>query len=268
MTSTAWHPANPPTPPRGDPPPSHSADPLTWHPGDPPPSTPATVDGRFGAATLGHPDPSPPTAGMEAPATPRVRLGPARAIVPAAVLLLLGAFLLGRWFADRGEVTVWQAVQPIPQGKAVTEADLRRSAVAKAAAGGALPVTADPGRQVARVPIPAGALLTRDVLTRGPGLPGRGEALVGVALAPGAAPADGLAAGDLVRVVRLPATAEEITQGGGGTLVLPAAPVWATRPGKDGATVVTLRVPVQDADHIAGLSAHGAVALERIAAPS
>jgi hypothetical protein len=43
-------------------------------------------------------------------------------------------------------------------------------------------------------------------------------------------------------------------------LVLPAAPVWAAGPGKDGATVVTLRVAVEDANHIAGLSAHGAVA--------
>jgi hypothetical protein len=105
------------------------------------------------------------------------------------------------------------------------------------------------------------------VLTRGPALPSQGEALVGVALAPGAAPADGLAVGDLVRVVRLPVTAEETRRSGGGRLVLPAAPVWAARPGKDGATVVTLRVAAEDADHIAGLSARGAVALERVAAP-
>jgi hypothetical protein len=77
-----------------------------------------------------------------------------------------------------------------------------------------------------------------------------------------------VAAGDLVRVVRLPVTPEEISQDGGGTLVLPAAPVWAARPGKDGATIVTLRVAVEDADHIASLSAHGAVALERVPAPS
>jgi hypothetical protein len=35
-------------------------------------------------------------------------------------------------------------------------------------------------------------------------------------------------------------TADEMWRSGGGTLVLPAAPVWAARPGKDGATVVTL----------------------------
>jgi hypothetical protein len=63
-------------------------------------------------------------------------------------------------------------------------------------------------------------------------------------------------------------TAEDLRRSGGGTLVLPAAPVWAARPGKDGATVVTLRVAVQEADHIAGLSAHGAVALERVPPPS
>jgi hypothetical protein len=164
-------------------------------------------------------------------------------------------------------VVVWQVTSPIPAGKAVTEADLRPGAVARTVADGALPASVDPGGHVARVPIPAGALLTPSVLTRGPALPGRGEALVGVALAPGAAPADGLAAGDLVRVVRLPVAAEELGRGGGGRLVLPAAPVWAVRPGKDGATVVTLRVAVDDADHIAGLSARGAVALERVAAP-
>ena len=241
-----------------------------WHPADPPTSTPAPVDRRFGAATLGHPDPSPmPPAGMDTPvATPGGRPGLKRMIVPAVALLVVGAFLLGRWFADRGEVVVWQVTHPIPPGKVVTEADLRQSTVAKAVADGTLPVTVDPDGHVARVPIPAGALLTPDVLTRGPALPSQGDALVGVALAPGAAPADGLAAGDLVRVVRLPVTPEEIRQDGGGRHVLPAAPVWAARPGKDGATVVTLRVAVEYADHIAGLSARGAVALERVAAPS
>jgi hypothetical protein len=239
-----------------------------WQP-DPPSSVPAPVDHRFGAATLGYPDPSPPPVGMNTSGdAPGRRPGLGRIMVPAVALLVVGGFLLGRWLADRGEVVVWQATHPIPAGKAVTEADLRRGAVTKTVADGALPATVDPDGYVARVPIPAGALLTPDVLTRGPALPNQGEALVGVALAPGAAPADGLAAGDLVRVVQLPATTEEIRQDSGGRLVLPAAPVWATRPGKDGATVVTLRVAVEDADHIAGLSARGAIALERVAAPS
>jgi hypothetical protein len=240
-----------------------------WQP-DPPASTPAPAGRRFGAATLGHPDPSPlPPVDMKAPSDARGRrhsLG--RMLVPAAGLLVVAAFLVGRWFADRGEVEVWQVTHAIPAGKAVTEADLRRGAVAKIVAEGTLAATIDPDGQVARVSIPAGALLTPDVLSRGPALPGQGEALVGVALAPGAAPADGLAAGDMVRVVRLPVTAEEIRRSGGGRLVLPAAPVWAVRPGKDGATIVTLRVAVDVADHIAGLSARGAVALERVAAPS
>jgi hypothetical protein len=238
-----------------------------WQP-DPPSSTPAPVDRRFGAATLGHPDPSPPPASTEAPGNAAGRRpGPGRTMVPAVALVVVAAFLLGRWFADRGEVVVWQVTDPIPAGKAVTAADLRRGAVAKAVAEGALPATVDPDGHAARVAMPAGALLTPDVLTRGPALPSQGEALVGVALAPGAAPADGLAVGDLVRVVRLPVTAEETRRSGGGRLVLPAAPVWAARPGKDGATVVTLRVAAEDADHIAGLSARGAVALERVAAP-
>jgi hypothetical protein len=240
-----------------------------WQP-DPPASTPAPAGGRFGAATLGHPDPSPlPPADIEAPSDTRGRRhGLGRMLVPAAGLLVVAAFLAGRWFADRGEVEVWQVTHAIPAGKAVAEADLRRGAVAKIVAEGALPATIDPDGQVARVPIPAGALLTPDVLSRGPALPGQGEALVGVALAPGGAPADGLAAGDMVRVVRLPVTAEEIRRSGGGRLVLPAAPVWAVRPGKDGATIVTLRVAVEFADHIAGLSARGAVALERVAPAS
>jgi hypothetical protein len=240
-----------------------------WQPDDPPSSTPTPADRRFGAATLGHPDPSPPPASMEAPGdAPGRRPSLGRMVVPAAALLIVAAFLLGRWLADRDEVVVWQATRPIPAGKAVTEADLRRGAVANTVADGALPTTVDPDGHVARVPIPAKALLTPDVLTRGPALPSQGEALVGVALAPGAAPADGLAAGDTVRVVRLPVTAEEVRQDGGGRLVLPAAPVWAAQPGKDGATAVTLVVAVEYADHIAGLSARGAVALERVAAPS
>lgn len=149
-----------------------------WQPADPPSPTPAPVDRRFGAATLGHPDLSSlPLAGMEAPGDALGRRpGLGRMIVPAVALLVVGAFVLGRWFADRGEVVVWQVTHPIPAGKAVTEADLRRGAVAKAVADGALPATADPDGHVARVPIPAGALLSPDVLTRGPALPqpGRG----------------------------------------------------------------------------------------------
>jgi hypothetical protein len=242
-----------------------------WQPADPPSSAPAPVQRRFGAATLGHPDPSPlPPVGMGAPENvPGRRRDRGRLLAPAVALLVLAALLLGRWFADRDdEVVVWQVTRPMPAGKALTEADLQRGAVAKAVVTGALSTTVNPDGLVARVPIPAGALLTPDVLTRGRALPNQGEALVGVALAPGAAPADGLAAGDLVRVVRLPVTPEEISQDGGGRLVLPAVPVWAARPGKDGATVVTLRVAVEAADHIAGLSAHGAVALERVTAPS
>jgi hypothetical protein len=237
-----------------------------WQP-DPPSSTPAPVDRRFGAATLGHPDPSPlPPAGMETPGpAPGGRPGLGRGLVAAVALLVVGAFLLGRWAADRGEVVVWQAIHPIPAGKAVTEADLRHGAVAKAVGQGALPVTTDPDRWVARVPIPAGALLTPDVLTRGPALPNQGEALVGVALAPGAAPADGLAAGDLVRVVRIPVGDQDAAIRPGGRVVRAAAPVWAAKAGKDGATIVTLRVPIPVADLIASLSARGAIALERIA---
>jgi hypothetical protein len=240
-----------------------------WQAADPPTPTPAPVDRRFGAATVGHPGPSaPPSAGPEAPGgDPGRRPGPHGMLVPALTLLVMGAFLFGRWSANRDEVVVWQAARPIPAGKAVTEADLRRAPVSEAAARGALRATTDPHGQVARVPIPAGALLTREVVTRGPALPSDGEALVGVALGPGAAPADGLAAGDLVRVVRIPVTGEEASARPGGRVVRAAAPVWAARVGKEGATTVTLRVPVAYADLIAGLSARGAIALERIAAP-
>jgi hypothetical protein len=176
------------------------------------------------------------------------------------------AFLLGRWSADRGEVVVWQATHPIPVGKAVTAADLRRGAVAETLAQGALRAATDPRGQVARVPIAAEALLTPDVLTRGPELPGRGEALVGIALGPGAAPADGLAAGDVVRVVRVPVGGAQASARAGGRVVLAAAPVWAASGGKQGAITVTLRVAIPYADLIAGLNARGAIALERIAA--
>ena len=69
-------------------------------------------------------------------------------------------------------------------------------------------------------------------------------------------------------MVRIPATGEEAAVGPGGRLVraatpVAATPVWAASSGKDGATTVTLRVPTADADLIAGLSARGAIALER-----
>jgi hypothetical protein len=232
-----------------------------------PSPTAAPAGGRFGAATLGHPGPSSPAStGPGAPDdTPAWRPRTAPILLAVVALLLVWVFLFGSWFADRGEVVVWQVTHPIPAGKAVTAADLRHAAVAGAAAQGAVPATANPDGWVARVPIPAGALLTPDMLTRGPGLPSHGEALVGVALAPGAAPAEGLVAGDLVRVVRIPVSSEEAAIRPGGRVVRAAAPVWAARDGKDGATTVTLRVPIAYADLIAGLSARGAIALERVA---
>jgi hypothetical protein len=232
-----------------------------------PSSTATPAGGRFGAATLGHPDHSSPASigpGVpgDAPAWwPRA----APMLVAVVALLLVWVFLLGRWSADRGEVVVWQVIHPIPAGKAVTEADLRPGTVAGEVAQGVVLATANPDGWVARVPIPAEALLTPEVLTRGPALPSDGEALVGVALGPGAAPAEGLAAGDLVRVVRIPVTEQEAAIRPGGRVVRAAAPVWAARTGKDGATTVTLRVPIIYADLIAGLSARGAIALERVA---
>jgi SAF domain len=237
-----------------------------WQPTDPPNPAPAPVDRRFGAATPGRPGPpAPPPAAAEAPGdAPGRRPGPHGMLVPALTLLVMGALLFGRWTANRDEVMVWQATRPIPAGKALTAADLRQGAVAGALAHGTVRPTTNLVGWVARVPIPAGALLTAEVLTRGPALPGHGEALVGVALGPGAAPADGLAAGDLVRVVRIPVTGQEAAVGPGGRVVRAAAPVWAASSGKDGATTVTLRVPTADADLIAGLSARGAIALERV----
>jgi hypothetical protein len=229
-----------------------------------PTATPA--GGRFGAATLGHPGPSSPAStGPGAPDDAQAWWPRTAPILGAVVVVLLvWVFLLGRWSADRGEVVVWQVIHRIPAGKAVTAADLRQAAVAGAAAQGAVPATANPAGWVARVPIPAAALLTPAVLSQGPAPPGHGEALVGVALGPGAAPAEGLAAGDLVRVVRIPVSSEEAAIRPGGRVVRAAAPVWAARTGKDGATTVTLRVPILYADLIAGLSARGAIALERI----
>jgi hypothetical protein len=230
-----------------------------------PTATPA--GGRFGAATLGHPGPSSPAStGPGAPDDAQAwwpRAAPLLVAVVASVLVWV--FLFGSWFADRGEVVVWQVIHPMPAGKAVTAADLRRAAVAGAAAQRAVPATANPDGWVARVPIPAAALLTPEVLTREPAMPSHGEALVGVTLGPGAAPAEGLSTGDLVRVVRIPVTDQEAAIRPGGRVVRAAAPVWAARTGKDGATTVTLRVPILYADLIAGLSARGAIALERVA---
>ena len=246
------------------------------HDASPPTRTPTTAGAaaaarRFGAAALGQ---TPAPAGLLGesadPGQSAVRYRPpVRMATLAAAVLLLAGFLLGRWVADRGELTVWQAARPLAAGEAVTPAALRRATVDKATARGALPATTTLGGRVARVAVPAGALLTSDALELVPALPDSGEALVGVALAPGAAPADGLVAGDTVRVVRVPVSDSSpgLRSGGGGTVVVAFAPVWAVRPGKDGATIVTLQVSIAAADHIAGLGARGAVALERVARP-
>jgi hypothetical protein len=186
-------------------------------------------------------------------------------IVPAVALLVVTPSCSAAWFADRGEVVVWQVTHPIPAGKSVTEADLRKGTVAGAAGQGRSTGDQQPRRVGGARADPRRGVADPEVLTQGPALPSHGEALVGVALAPGAAPAEGLVAGDMVRVVRIPVSGEEASLRPGGRVVRAAAPVWAARNGKDGATTVTLRVPIAYADLIAGLSARGAIALERVA---
>ncbi len=161
---------------------------------------------RFGTATLGVPPPEPPPAPAPDAGPARRWSGRRRALVAtAAVLLLVAAFVVGLQVGGRGTTEVWRLRRDLAAGAALRPGDLVAVPVRGSAADGVAPAEPlAPGSTAGR-DLRAGELLLRGDVGRGPALPGEGAALVGVALAPGAAP-DGLRAGAEVAVLRLPAT--------------------------------------------------------------
>ena len=184
-------------------------------------------------------------------ARPRERRTP---WIVLGVLVIAGSALaFGTWSSSLGErELVVVAARDIQQGATVTADDVR--AVRVALDGGATAIPAGNLRslvgRVVATPVARGAIVHPSQLADGPIL-GNGEAVVGVALAPGAVPTETLRVGDRVQVV-------EVSQPNGsnrsaGGRVLGVAHVFALRELDDTSrnVVVSLRVAATDATAIA-----------------
>ena len=160
-------------------------------------------------------------------------------------------------------------IRAIPKGHVVTAADLATVDVA----GGVVAVAGDHLASVvgetATVDLLPGTLLQRSMVTDGPSL-AAGSAKVGVQLTGGQIPADGLAPGDTVEVLALPAKGSPAAAGvaaATATVLVPKATVFSTRPDPSSAagTLVTLTVPASAAAAIAAASGDNLVALVQVA---
>jgi hypothetical protein len=150
----------------------------------------------------------------------------------ALVLVLGGAALSGFLVLNSGEkqsvVVVKREMRP---GQTFTAADIEEGQVAANSPSGIRPVLWEQASQLvggeykARVLIAPGTILTRDMLP-GPNPPGENCASTGLNLPEGTYPAEGLRAGDVVRVFYVPGAG-----GGGNTAPVPDSPLKGLRAG-------------------------------------
>ncbi|WP_019873115.1 SAF domain-containing protein, partial [Sporichthya polymorpha] len=129
-------------------------------------------------------------------------------LIGAAIALIVGFALTGALLVSSagGKTEVLVAAHAVPAGHVLTGEDLRATGVAgDVRAIAATDLSTVVGRTSA-VDLAAGQLLNRDMLTDIP-VPGAGQALVGLALAPGRFPADGLQPGDQVQAIEVPTAA-------------------------------------------------------------
>lgn len=218
--------------------------------------------------------PPPAKAGRSAPsATTPLRAGaalPTRQRRPGwtalALTLILAFAAIGAWlYSSAGAKTaVVVVVRQVPAGHLIERADVSTVAVAGA-------VTAIAGQnvesvvgEVAAVPLLPNMLLQRSMITTEPVLAPT-QAQVGVAVRSGQIPADGLAPGDAVTVVELPATGAP--ESATASVLVDRATVFAVRddPALAGGTLLTLVVPVERAMAVAAASGAGRAALIRVA---
>lgn len=176
----------------------------------------------------------------------------------AGVLLIAGSALgfgvVAQQLADRRPVVVLG--RPLERGSVVAASDLAVAQVAADASVSILPAR-DSGQLVGRVlltSLPAGSLMTPDLL--GPaGLELRaGSRIVGIELGPGGYPTSTLAAGDAVSVVRTDSS---------GALLTDDAVVLGLEPTAEGATTMLVSVVVDTATatRVASAAAQGDVRL-------
>ncbi len=190
-------------------------------------------------------------------AAPRMRRRPLLGVL--AAVLVAGGALVGLWLWSASStgadvVTVRVAVE---RGAVVTAADLATVRVGVDPALRTVPASQMAGLvgQRALTDLAAGSLLTPDQV--GPlVVPAAGESLVGVPIAAGLMPTEGLQAGDQVRLVQTPGQGGDVS---GDPVMIPARVVSVT-PG-DTQTVVNVVVSSDRAGELAARAGTGKVAL-------
>lgn len=223
------------------------------------PGKAGSVNGSAGHAPMANPSTRSTDSPGQAPpllAPPRRRQRPA--IWGLALTLVAGGGALAAITvtAAGDRVAVLTIVRPVPAGDAITAADL---GVARIAPDPQLHPVSERDKasvlgQLAAVDLRPGGLLTRSQLTT-VGIPGPGQALVGISLKPGQLPARPLQRGDRLLVV-VTATAD------GGSAPASRANLSAVvaevgPPTSDGTTVVDLVVARADSLGLAADAAAG-----------
>lgn len=191
------------------------------------------------------------------------------ALTALGVVLVLGLGVLGgaAYHSAGAKLPVVVVVQAVPKGHVVTRGDLSTIDVAGsvvAVAGNHLDSVLG---ETATVDLLPDTLLQRSMVSAGPVL-AVDAAQVGVQVTGGQIPADGLAPGDTVEVLALPAKgAVAGTAPVTATMLVAKAAVFSTRadPSSAAGTLVTLSVPAASAAAIATASGDGRVALVKVA---
>jgi hypothetical protein len=197
------------------------------------------------------------------PAGRRPRLGASRrrVHVPAVlggVLLIVGCALAFGLVADRlsDRQPVLVLARPADRGTVLSDADVT---VARVAADDGVQLTPQSARadvvgRTLLTPLPAGAVLTPELVGPSAVDLGEGTRTVGLALEPGGYPTSTLAAGDLVGVV---------ATDGGGTVLDDRATVLAVEPVVEGsaALLVSVVVRADAATAVATAAAHDGIRL-------
>lgn len=218
-------------------------------------------------AVTARPRRAPGPQAAPAPRLPQVQRQRRLGLAALAVVLVVGfGALAGALVLRSGDrVQVVAVVRPVAGGTQVQRADL---GVVDVAVEGIPTVPAAQLPQLvgryAVVPLISGTLLSPVALTT-ESRPGPGQAVVGLQLAPGRLPADGLRSGDVLRLVRVPAD-------GQGPAGAPADPVLVARAvvlqsradAVSGATAVSVLVDEGEATALTVSSARGEVAAARV----
>lgn len=187
-------------------------------------------------------------------------------LLALSALLIVGSAIAGGLLITRlgDRVEVLAVRGAVPRGHAISADNLVTQSVSGVSNAIAAADAKSVAGSVAAVDLVPGQLLTTRLVSR-KAVPGPGEALLGLSLAPGRVPSAGLAAGDLVDVIAVPAS-----NGGDATETLKAPPTLASRArvhdvkesaSEGGSVLVTLVVDESDASRIAAYSTVGRTAL-------